>query len=99
MRLCLRVEKGICMNYVEEHRIGRFSISRDLIISDPENVARAMQGAIVVEADLKWEGNVVYVAFKPDFDPVPIYECTPDYNIICTRHEDGTTTLEFKRSR
>lgn len=85
------------MNYVEERRLGRFSIGRGLIISDPEGVARAMEGAIVVKADLEWGDDVTYLAFRPDFDPVPINERAPDYDILCTRNENGTPTIQFKR--
>ena len=73
------------MNMVDENRIGAFYIAEEMIRSEPDEVARVLTGKIVVHCDQRWGHSLKYLAFSPDFDPIPLGEEAPDYDCILNR--------------
>ena len=77
-------------------RIGRFSMSRQLMERDPE-IARSVMGrVIVVRCEMMYHTDTLeYMALSPDFDEVPQNEIAPAYDVIIS---DGGRLIEFQRS-
>jgi hypothetical protein len=74
-------------------KLGRFSISTDIIEFDPDSVLAAMSGCIVVRAEAVWHKRAVdYVAMHKDFDVVPEGREPPFYTWHMTQNADGTIT-------
>lgn len=75
-------------------RMGRFFLSDELVVHDPET-ALAIMGKVIV-AHCKREKNVfMYIALSPEFDEMPQGETVaPEYNVHI---RDGGKRIEFKR--
>lgn len=67
-------------------RIGRFSVSRELINLDPGVVARALGRVVVIRADSPDERTVNYTALGEVFDEVSDHAVIPEYVVILTSH-------------
>ena len=86
-------------NFITEHRYGTLKIHSDLIRQQPDEIMAALSRCLVVRAEHLFVGDVIeYSAFSPEFDQLPGGQIPPEYLIVCTRHDDGTTTFTFTRS-
>jgi hypothetical protein len=95
-------EIEISANFYTERRIGRFEVLRPLIEDYADVIAAAMAGMIVVRAEHRLDMDAIeYMAFSPQFDPVPKFEIAPLYRVMVTEHTDDegrkTLTTEFVR--
>lgn len=62
--------------------IGRFGISDDIIMDDPEVAMRVLANIIVVRAERRYETNSIeYVGVGDCFSPVPDGSITPEYDV------------------
>lgn len=79
-------EAAALQNIIKERRIGKFKIAKELIDEQPGTVAKALEGCIIVRAELFYvENNMEYFAYHPDFDPVHPAEVTPQYQLMMSR--------------
>jgi hypothetical protein len=86
-------------NFVTERRIGRFSISREMIKSLPHQCLLALEGCVVISAGhSEYEDSVNFVAASADFNKVPEGCVAPQYLCIFETKEnpDGTVTITRK---
>ncbi|KKK81949.1 hypothetical protein LCGC14_2808290 [marine sediment metagenome] len=68
-----------------QRRLGKFSMTRDVIIDSPALARKVLQGCIVVRAEHLWDGDIIeYIAIHPRFDPVPEGSIAPTYVISIT---------------
>ncbi|KKL89212.1 hypothetical protein LCGC14_1916960 [marine sediment metagenome] len=81
-----------------QRRLGKFSITRDVIINTPALARKALQGCIVVRAENLWDGEAIeYTAIHPRFDPVPVGSMAPEYIIQINRLQTGSIQIEWIR--
>ncbi len=77
-----------------DRRIGRFSISRQLVDHDAETVRAVMGRCIIVRCEMMYESNSLqYVAVSPEFAEVPLGQIIPGYDVIIS---DNGARIEFK---
>lgn len=83
------------MNKIKPKRLGRFSVSMDLIEENPEVCRDLMGKCIIVRAEAMYHvGRIDYVALSPDFNEVQEGEYIPEYGVRV--HRDGESTeIEF----
>lgn len=75
-------------------RLGRFFISRELLLTQPERLQPLFAEMIVVEAQMRWDCNSVeYVAMSDRFEDLPENLMAPAYDILFKRDEDGKVTF------
>ena len=90
---------GMAQPPVETHRIGRFTISHDLIERDWREVAYVLAGMLVVRAEMKYDRMVIeYTALCDDFDEVSKGMVPPEYRAIITRDDANNLTVEWRRA-
>lgn len=77
-------------NFVQEHRMGQFSVSRDMIFDHPEEVLLVMASMVVIKAEIGWGHEVRYIGFHPAFDIADRSAEPPFYFATMVRDEDGT---------
>ena len=74
-----------------DNKVGRFSISADLINQSPDIIMMVMGRCIITRAEyIIIYDYIDYDAFSPDFDEVEEGAITPKYTIAITHDEDGT---------
>jgi hypothetical protein len=81
-------------------RMGKFKVSRELIIEQPEMVSLIMQNCIILRAeDRLWEGLVTYWAISPLFEEASEGEQIPTYmwTFHCKEGEEPSVTAELWR--
>lgn len=79
-------------------RIGRFTISKFLVDTDPKTVITALSGAIVVRCEYMYHtADLEYLACHSTFDPVSPGHAPPTYQCVFTMHEDGSVTHEWRK--
>jgi len=72
-------------------RIGCFSVEDRLIRNEPEMVAEAMMGFVVVRAHYCFASrSICYQAYSHLFDKVPEGERAPEYEILVTTLDNHT---------
>ena len=87
------------MNFVEERRIGRFSIGTDMLRKDVEAVMAVMGNMIVVRCEqLQFQDTFEYIAYSPEFDIVPLGLEIPTYEGIISKKDDGAYSIRIIRS-
>jgi len=75
-------------------RLGRFYVSRSLLLTHPEQLRALFNLMIVVEAQLRWDrDSVEYVAMSEQFEEVPEYCAAPLYQITFRKDEAGQIFL------
>ena len=75
-----------------KRKLGRFSITRDMIDTSPDMVAGAMSGMLVVRAELQYHSDAIaYIAMSDFFDFVPLHGQVPEYeaNVRASKIKDG----------
>lgn len=76
-------------------RLGKFAISRKLLLEHPDLVMRALSNCIVVRCEQLWEYDALsYVALSPLFDVVPTGQIANDYRIRFTEY---SLAVHFER--
>lgn len=78
-------------NFVQEHRMGQFSVSRDMIFDHPEEVLLATASMVIVKAEIGWGNEVRYIGFHPAFDIADRSMEPPFYSATMVRDEKGVT--------
>ncbi len=68
---------------INDNRLGRFHLSRQMIEDNPGFVRQVMAKIIVVKAELMWAtNNIEYVAICDDFKPISGGVIVPEYIAI-----------------
>ena len=83
---------------ISERRLGKFSITRNVIYDNPELVKRIMGECIIVNATMKWHTDAIhYVAISDHFAVVQEdYEEIPIYSIQCeTEYDDNGMVINI----
>lgn len=82
-------------------RLGRFTISKQLIKQKPEVCIKALSGMLILEAAYSWEvDGIKYLAASDLFDVVDECVSAPAYEARFWVNEDGSVSLHgFERSR
>ena len=66
-------------------RMGCFKIAREIIDDRPEDALAALDGCIVLRAEmLAYDNTIEYFAIHPDFDVVPLGEAVSVYVAVVT---------------
>ena len=91
------------VSMINERRLGRFDVSWPMIQDREDDIAFILSGLIVVDAKREFDTDTLkYLAFGPQFDPVPKYEAAPRYMPRVTEHFDGdggrSISVEWKRA-
>jgi len=81
-----------------ERRLGKFTVTRDLIRKSPECVRQVMGECIIWDVQrYEAHGSVTYVAESPRFDLVPEGHLIPEYFWIFGTFDRGTELLDCQR--
>jgi hypothetical protein len=77
------------MNIINEGRIGKFSLGREVLIRlAQDGIGAIFRGMIVLETQMSFvEDRLMYTAAHPDFRPLAKGEVVPTYR--CTGYEVG----------
>jgi hypothetical protein len=82
----------------ETRKFGKFSISEELIDSDPDFVHNVMGQCIILRAENKYiERHVVYEAYCPHFDSINLGEVIPEYEWFCDEKAEPTRHIYPRR--
>lgn len=78
-------------------RLGRVLVQTFLVEEQPEDIAKAMTGTVVLRCEHRYDMNAFeYILIHPDFDVVPVGGMPNDYVIII--HQNGDErSFEWKR--
>lgn len=78
---------------------GRMCISDEMLVAAPmSTLALIFQRLVIVRCEHNWATKVFeYDAISLDFDFVPDGMVSPEYQIQCTRCDDGTEHVQFVR--
>lgn len=81
---------------MKSKRIGKFSITRDLIDAAPEAVRRlVMSNVIVLRAELMAHMDAIeYIAISDEFEEVEPGMMPPDYVVTITTHYSDSGEIE-----
>lgn len=80
---------------MNDNRIGRFSISRQMIERDPATVRAVMGRCIIVRCEMLYAfDHLEYMAISPDFYEVEEGSVIPEYAVLIS---DMGKRIEFKR--
>lgn len=79
-------------------RYGRVRVSKFLVDDNPRAVMAAFSDAIVIRCEFMYPtADLEYWLCRADFDPVPMGQTIPDYDLLFTMHADRTVTHEWKK--
>lgn len=75
---------------VQENRMGRFSITDDLLFSESETLMKIFfSKVLIVRCEYIYSGIFKYTAFSNLFEPTDKQCEPPNYNIVFTKKDDG----------
>jgi hypothetical protein len=80
-------------------RIGRFSISEDMLRDHPDAVLTIMAKCITLRCEHRYAtGSFEYEAMSYEFDEINGYFMPPEYTAVVelVRHDDGSYETNFK---
>lgn len=78
------------MNILSNRRLGRFSISLEIIDDSPEVVQGILGSGIVIGAEVNMAtGTIEYLMLNDDFEEVPDAQEAPVYDLKVEEREDG----------
>ena len=80
-------------------RIGRFSISEDLLREHPDAVLEVMAKCVTLRCEHHYATqSFEYEAMSYDFDEIDLSFMPPEYTAVVesVRHDDGSYTTNFK---
>jgi hypothetical protein len=77
-------------------RIGEFQLDADLIRKDPEGARTALDGCVVLRAELLWDNRIIYHAMHADFGVTPPAISPPRYEALLTKHPDGSVARVWR---
>lgn len=82
---------------MENRRVGRFSLSRHIIETQPDVVRQLMGMVIVVQCEMHYVDNFFeYTALSPHFAEVPYGNMIPVYTVIISEPDGiGLRTITF----
>lgn len=82
---------------MREKRLGRFSVSDEMLIDHTEEFAAVMvtMGAATLRIECEWD-KCRYTAWSPMFDVVGVGEVVPEYDLTVTT-DDGEIQVDVKR--
>lgn len=81
---------------LNQRRVGKFSISRDMIENGPELVKQILGKCVVVRAEMMFDRDAIeYIAFCDEFDEVYLGSRPPSYAIECSKRIDEDTGEEI----
>lgn len=84
---------------LNNRRIGKFSISIEVINENPKLILEVMSRVIVVKAELiAYRDEVEYHGISQEFDTIARGSMIPEYKIVITDLE-GKIDVAFRRSR
>lgn len=80
-------------------RCGRFSVNRYMLATHPDEMLEyVFSRLVIVRAECMFSADAVeYTAYCEDFDLVQPGDLSPLYEVLFTRHEDATVTLQWRR--
>ena len=77
-------------------RFGVFKVTMELINRNPEEVLSALNGVLVLVADMRQIDKIVdYMAWSEHFRELSAHETPPEYIAEITRGEDGSLTVKW----
>lgn len=77
-------------------RRGRFKITRDLIVNNPEGVMKVLNNVLICKLESDFINNIlIYTGYSKYFDIIEPSESTPDY--YC--RVDINKNIEWKREK
>jgi len=79
-------------------RRGTFKVSRIMMDTDPSEVLSALSGVLVVRVENDFESSI-YWGYSNQFDSLAEGEATPFYNATLKKHNNGTTTVTWRREK
>ena len=85
--------------YEMKRRIGKFYVTRDLIVRDQEEIAEMFSQLrfIPVRVEMLFHINSLeYIGFSYLFKEIEEGLDTPEYNIITTQDDEGILNVEVK---
>lgn len=80
-------------------RIGRFSISEDMLRDNPDAVLAVMAKCVILRCEHRYDTQSFdYAAMSYEFDEVDRFCVPPEYTALVelVRHDDGSHTTNFK---
>lgn len=85
----------------EENRLGKLSITHELIDLNPDGCAQVLSKMLIVRAETFFFGLVEYVGYCPDFEPCSRACYPPEYTVLFQKHIDENETehnsFEFRK--
>ncbi len=82
---------------LEDRRVGRFSVSAEIINEAPDVMRQIMGYVIVIRAEsMLYNNSIEYHAICEDFDVLTEGEMLPEYNVLCSQ-DDDTLTVTWQR--
>lgn len=89
-------QSRIKYNCVAERRLGRFTISTNVIDTSPEIVMLCLSKVVVVRAEMMFaEQYVEYTGFSPLFDKLAIGALIPLYELVVSRDFGPNQTVDL----
>ena len=80
-----------------ENRVGQFAIDEQFIQDTPDLVAEICSNLCIIRADVDvMQNQVMYWAYGPQFDQVPI-GCNPDLYSVQVSVHSGTRYIYFSK--
>ena len=90
------------MIWTKDRRIGRFSVTMEMVKEEPAAVAEAFADLrvvpIVAEPSMLLDG-IDYRAWSPRFDQVGEHRDVPWYDLEVTKADDGAVSYEFVKRK